>query len=144
MLLEPSPAIEWVAGLFPLVARRGRPIAFMFTDIADFTGHTAAAGDGAAVRLLHRHDRAVLPAVRRHGGRVVKRLGDGLMAVFSSPVEALAAALRMQEAATRGARLALRIGLHLGDARVREGDWSATTSTSPPGSGTGRRPARSW
>lgn len=118
----PAP-IEWVAGLFPLMPRRGRAIALMFTDIEGFTRHAAGAGDGAAIRLLHRHDRAVLPALRRHGGRIVKRLGDGLMAVFPSPADALAAALAMQRAAAGEARgLSLRVGLHVGEVRVREGD----------------------
>src|SRR5204863_492486 len=59
------------------------------------------------------------PAIRRHSGRILKRLGDGLMAVFASPAAALRAALEMQQAA-RGVRL--RIGIHAGAARSRAGD----------------------
>jgi class 3 adenylate cyclase len=45
------------------------------------------------------------------------------MAVFATPAEALAAALAMQRAATRDAQgMVLRIGLHVGRARVRAGD----------------------
>jgi adenylate cyclase len=123
MDFQVSAPIEWVAGLFPLLPRRGEPITLLFTDIEGFTRHAAGGGDAAALRLLGRHDRAVLPALRRHRGRVVKRLGDGLMAVFSSPAAALEAALAMQRAAAYDAcRMALRIGLHVGRARVREGD----------------------
>jgi adenylate cyclase len=123
MLFQLTAPIEWVAGLFPLLPRPGQPVVFMFTDIQGFTRHAAGAGDGAAVRLLGRHDRAVLPALRRHGGRVVKRLGDGLMAVFATPGEALVAALAMQRAATDDPHgMVLRIGLHVGRARVRAGD----------------------
>src|SRR5213080_1444842 len=113
--IDPVAGIEWLAGLFPVRAARRRPVTVMFTDIAGFTAYAATCGDRAAARLLHRHDRAVLPAIRRHSGRILKRLGDGLMAVFASP----AAALEMQQAA-RGVRL--RIGIHAGAARSRAGD----------------------
>ena len=111
-------AIEWLAGLFPIVPARGR-LAVMFTDIEGFTACAAMRGNGAALRLLRRHDRAALPAIRAHRGRLVKRLGDGLMVAFADPVEALAAALVMQRAA---ADVRLRIGIHAGQARARAGD----------------------
>src|SRR5919197_1119270 len=111
--IDPVAGIEWLAGLFPVrPPRRG-----LFTDIAGFTAYAAVRGDRAAARLVHRHDAAVLPALRRHSGRIVKRLGDGLMAAFTSPAAALRAALEMQQAA-RGVRL--RIGIHAGRARTRE------------------------
>src|SRR5437764_9107491 len=109
--IDPVAGIEWLAGLFPVRAAR-RPVTVMFTDIAGFTAYAATRGDRAAARLLHRHDRAVLPAIRRHSGRILKRLGDGLMVAFASPAAALRAALEMQQAA-RGVRL--RIGIHAGE-----------------------------
>ena len=120
----PSPTldIDWIAGLFPVVPGPGGRITLLFTDIAGFTRHAAAWGDRAAVRLVRRHDAAVLPAVRIHAGRIVKRLGDGLMAAFPSPASALAAAVVMQRAAERRPPLRLRIGIHAGVARVSGGD----------------------
>src|SRR6058998_3525713 len=92
--------IDWLAGLFPLVPRRGTRLAFMFTDLEGFTAHAALQGNGAALRLLRRHD-----------GRIVKRLGDGLMAVFGSPAAALRAAIAIQAAAARRRpTVKLRIG----------------------------------
>jgi len=111
--------LEWVANLFPVLPRTGR-VTLLFTDVAGFTSYAATRGDRAAVRLLHRHDRAALPAIRRHGGRIVKRLGDGLMVAFTAPADALVAALAMQRAAA--GRIALRIGVHAGAARLRAGD----------------------
>jgi adenylate cyclase len=115
-------AIDWIAGLFPVLPGPGGRITLLFTDIAGFTRHAAALGDREAVRLVHRHDAAVLPAVRTHAGRIVKRLGDGLMAAFPSPAAALAAAVVMQRAASRRPLLRLRIGIHAGVARVSGGD----------------------
>jgi len=117
--IDPVAGIEWLAGLFPVRAARRRPLTVMFTDIAGFTAYAATRGDRAAAHLVQRHDRAVLPAIRRHSGRILKRLGDGLMAAFASPAAALRAALEMQQAA-RGVRL--RIGIHAGAARSRAGD----------------------
>src|SRR5437899_3595877 len=117
--IDPVAGIEWLAGLFPVRAPRRHPLTVLFTDIAGFTAYAATRGDQAATRLVHRHDQAVLPALRRHSGRILKRLGDGLMAAFASPAAALRAALEMQQAA-RGVRL--RIGIHAGAARSRAGD----------------------
>src|SRR5262249_20818463 len=78
-------AIEWLAGLFPVVPAPRSRLTLMFTDIEGFTSWAARRGDGAALRLLRRHDRATLPAIRTHRGRIVKRLGDGLMVAFAAP-----------------------------------------------------------
>src|SRR5436189_328350 len=112
-------AIEWLAGLFPVVPTPRSRLTLMFTDIEGFTSCAARSGDGAALRLLRRHDRAALPAIRAHRGRIVKRLGDGLMVAFAAPADALLAALAMQRTAS-GIRL--RIGIHAGEARLRAGD----------------------
>jgi adenylate cyclase len=118
----PGVDIDWIAGLFPVLPGPGGRIKLLFTDIAGFTRHTAARGDREAVRLVRRHDAAVLPAIRTYAGRIVKRLGDGLMAAFPSPVEALTAAVVMQRAAERQPPLQLRIGIHAGVARASGGD----------------------
>ena len=112
-------AIEWLAGLFPVVSRSGGRVAVMFTDIEGFTSCAATRGDRAALALLRCHDRAVLPAIRAARGRLLKRLGDGLMIAFAEPADALAAALAMQRAA---ADVRLRIGIHSGAAPLRAGD----------------------
>src|SRR5207244_13209520 len=117
--IDPVAGIEWLAGLLPVRAPRRGALTVMFTDTAGFTAYAANGGDRAAADLVHRHDAAVLPARRRHSGRILKRLGDGLMAAFASPGAALAAALEMQGAA-RAVRL--RIGIHAGPARSRAGD----------------------
>lgn len=114
--------LEWITRLFPVRPARCRRVVLMFTDVAGFTAHAARAGDRAATRLLHRHDAVVLPAVRHHGGRIVKRLGDGLMLAFNAPADAVGAALAIQHAVRRRIGLALRIGIHTGLARLRDGD----------------------
>jgi adenylate cyclase len=120
--LDESALLEWLAGLFPLRATSARPLTVMFTDLEGFTATAAARGDASALRLLRGHDAAVLPQLRRHTGRMLKRLGDGMMAVFGSPSAAVAAALAMQDAAADRRGVRLRIGIHTGAARTRAGD----------------------
>jgi adenylate cyclase len=104
-----------------------REVAIMFTDLVDFSEWALTAGDSAAVGLLRRVDEAVSAAVCAHDGEVVKRLGDGLMAVFADPPAALHAAHRASDDVARlaldGYRPALRVGVHLGRPRRLGGDY---------------------
>jgi adenylate cyclase len=89
-----------------------------FTDLEDFTAYTVAEGDDAASRLLIGHHRQSEPIVRRHGGRVVKRLGDGLMLAFPAAAAAVLACLELRDAAP----LRLRAGIHGGNVLVISDD----------------------
>ena len=66
---------------------------------------------------------AVEGAVRAHGGRVVKRLGDGLMAVFDDPAAAVRAACEATAAAGELHAPGLRAGVHIGRPRKLGGDY---------------------
>ena len=84
-------------------------------------------GTLAAFRAL-RED-VVEPTVTTHNGRIVKHMGDGLLAEFQSVVDAVAAAADVQNAIQRHAanpmgdkRIALRIGVNVGDVVVEDDD----------------------
>ena len=96
-------------------------------DVVAFSTMSARDEERALALLAVRLDSAGT-LVRQHRGRVFKMTGDGLLAEFASPVEAVRAALEIQEAmrsANAGARaddqLILRIGVNLGDV-VESGD----------------------
>ena len=56
------------------------------------------------------------PAVVRHTGRIFKLMGDGILAEFSSVVEALQCAMEIQHGcAAESKDIRLRIGIHVGD-----------------------------
>ena len=61
--------------------------------------------------------------MRAHGGRVVKRLGDGLMAVFDDPAAAVRAGCEAAAAAGELHAPGLRAGVHLGRPRKLGGDY---------------------
>lgn len=96
-------------------------------DVVAFSTMSARDEEHALALLAARLDSAGT-LVRQHRGRVFKMTGDGLLAEFPSPVEAVRAALEIQEAmrsanATSKAddQLTLRIGVNLGDV-VESGD----------------------
>jgi adenylate cyclase len=96
------------------------PISIVFTDLEDFTRYTARHGDEAALTLLAEHHRVIGPIVRSRGGKVVKRLGDGLMLSFPSTEAAVFAALELVE--VHPPELRLRAGVHTGEAVVTADD----------------------
>src|SRR3954452_2733794 len=59
-------------------------VTLLFTDLVGFSSWALTAGDDDALVLLREVASAVEPAVLGHRGKVVKRLGDGLMAAFPS------------------------------------------------------------
>ncbi|HEX7135538.1 MAG TPA: adenylate/guanylate cyclase domain-containing protein, partial [Iamia sp.] len=95
-------------------------ITVVFTDLEGFTTFTAAEGDDAAAHLVGDHNRRFGPIVRSRGGRVVKRLGDGLMLSFPAPEAAVLAAVELV-GADHGP-LRVRAGLHHGEAVVAHDD----------------------
>jgi adenylate cyclase len=107
--------------------RGDQEITIVFTDLAGFSSWALDAGDTMAVELLRRVAKAVEPVVAAHGGTVVKRLGDGLMAVFDDPEQAVAATLAARDAVAElsvgGHRPRLRAGVHVGRPRLLGGDY---------------------
>lgn len=84
-------------------------------------------GTLAALRLDR--ESLILPKVAQYHGRVVKLMGDGLLAEFPSAVEAVHCAVEIQQAvAGRDAdvpserRIVYRIGINIGDVVVEAGD----------------------
>ena len=109
---------------------RGRgkeDVTILFTDLVEFSDWALEAGDEAAIELLRRVAKEVEPAVTDHGGKIVKRLGDGLLAVFADSAEAVKAAHEAVEGTARvevaGHTPALRAGLHTGRPRRVGGDY---------------------
>jgi len=88
-------------------------LSVMFTDLEGFTRFTAREGDEAASALLAEHHRIVGPVIRSRGGRIVKRLGDGLLLTFPEPEAAVLAGLEL--VASQPAPLQLRAGVHVGE-----------------------------
>ena len=102
-------------------------VAILFTDLVDFSDWALEVGDETALELLREVASAVEPAIAEHGGRLVKRLGDGHMAVFPAPQAAVEAACdiqgRMADVTVDGHRPTLRAGVHVGTPRKMAADY---------------------
>ena len=109
---------------------RGRgelEMALLFTDLVEFSSWALGAGDAAVLELLREVGSAVEVVITSHEGRIVKRLGDGLMATFLSPEAAVDAALDAQDAIrdiqVDGYTPRMRAGVHWGRPRKLGGDY---------------------
>ena len=112
--------------LLQLAGAKGS-VAILFSDIEGSTELNERLGDKEWVRLLARHDAAVRSAITRHQGQVVKTQGDGFMAAYAEPEQAVRSAVAMQQAFERGrgkgkAAVLIRIGIHYGDVVHRDND----------------------
>ena len=93
----------------------------LFVDVVDSTSAAGAVGDRQWKEILDRLDALVGKQVEWHGGRVVKNLGDGYMAAFDRPAQAVRCAQQIKEEASRN-HIALRLGVHTGEVEVRGDD----------------------
>ncbi len=109
-------------------SRNTSVLTIMFTDIQGFTRLTEERGDAYSNEVRKSHDSLLVPVIERDGaGRVIKHIGDAVMAVFSEPSAAVARSLEIQEALRRynaahsdQPPLLVRIGLHMGQVTVED------------------------
>jgi class 3 adenylate cyclase len=102
-------------------------VTLVFTDLVGFSTWSLQAGDDAALTLLRQVARAVETPLLDAGGHIVKRLGDGLMAVFRNPLVAVRAACVAEEAMKSvevdGYTPRMRVGIHTGRPQRLAADW---------------------
>jgi class 3 adenylate cyclase len=102
-------------------------VTLVFCDLVGFSSWSLSAGDDATLRLLRRVAQAYEPPLLEAGGRIVKRLGDGSMAVFPDPGTAVRAVLRAMSAVwaveVDGYTPRMRVGVHTGRPQRIGSDW---------------------
>lgn len=109
----------------------GRPanpeVTLVFTDLVGFSGWSLRAGDDATLRLLRRVAQVIEPPMLAEGGRIVKRMGDGAMAVFGDPTTAVRAVRTALDAVDTvdvdGYTPRMRAGIHTGHPQRIGSDW---------------------
>ena len=115
---------------------RGRPLLYfrcvatspivtiVFTDVVGSTALFDRLGDEAAHLAQQSHLALMASCLDDHGGTLVKTMGDGIMAAFTSALEALQCAIAMQTAAAADPNgLRLRVGLDCGEPIQQNGDY---------------------
>lgn len=106
-----------------------RNVTVLFTDLKGSTNYFEKFGDSAGLLMVHRCNSMLSEAVVRHGGRVIKTIGDAVMAAFDDAAEAVAASIEMQQAITADNldkpadhRICVRIGINYGPGIVKSND----------------------
>jgi class 3 adenylate cyclase len=102
-------------------------VTLVFSDLVGFSSWSLTAGDDATLRLLRRVAQAYEPPLLEAGGRIVKRMGDGSMAVFTDPATAVRAVLDAMTAVRSveidGYTPRMRVGVHTGRPPRIGSDW---------------------
>lgn len=120
-LTEKLAEIEaFVAGDQVVHAQR-QLLTVLFTDVVGSTERLSATPDVRWTALLDEVDSTVSRQVRRHNGRVCKSMGDGHLALFERPSDAVAAA-RAVGRALRVIGVEIRAGAHIGEVELRGDD----------------------
>jgi class 3 adenylate cyclase len=93
----------------------------LITDIVGSSKLAAEMGDEKWSRVLAEHYRLADRYLSRHSGRLVKTVGDGIIATFDGPARAIRAAAAFC-ASVRELGLEVRSGLHTGEVELSDGD----------------------
>lgn len=107
------------------LAEERRLAAVLIADVAGYSRLMGADDEGTLDRLrAHRHE-LVDPKIEEHRGRIVKTMGDGVLAEFRSVVEAVRCAVEVQRGMigrnngpSEETPINFRIGVNLGDVIV--------------------------
>jgi class 3 adenylate cyclase len=105
------------------------PVTVLFSDIKGSTAYFEKYGDAQGLAMVQRHNALLFPVINDCGGRVVKTIGDAIMAVFPDPKGALQGAIAMQRV-MEGDRISnpveeqirIKVGLHTGPCIVKDKD----------------------
>lgn len=122
-------ALQVWQALTEAVSRRpaNEEVTIVFTDLVGFSNWSLHAGDEKTLQLLRGVARAIEPPLLDAGGHIVKRMGDGTMAVFDDPRVAVAAVLEGRRALKTveidGYKPRMRVGIHTGRPQRLAADW---------------------
>ena len=98
-----------------------RIVTVLFSDIVKSTERAAELGDARWTELLERHHATIRKHLQLFKGIEVKTTGDGFLATFESPGQAIQAARAIRDG-VRSLGLDIRIGIHTGECEVSKGD----------------------
>ncbi len=99
-------------------------LTILFTDIQGFTAYTDEFGDEKTAQMRSTHDNIMKNEIEGSGGgKIIKYIGDSVMAIFSEPSKAIEVSSKIQRIFLQMYEahqfpLKVRMGLHLGQVTV--------------------------
>lgn len=112
---------DFLTGQRSAPAHDRKVLTVLFTDIVGSTEEAVRRGDREWRALLEHHDAGTRRLVERFGGRVVKSTGDGVLAGFDEPAQAVRAGAALVRE-LRAAGTDIRVGIHTGEVELRGDD----------------------
>jgi len=105
------------------------PVTVLFSDIKGSTAYFEKFGDAQGLAMVQRHNAMLFPVIEECGGRVVKTIGDAIMAVFADRKGAVQGAIAMQRVLEADRinnpveeQIRIKVGLHTGPCIVKDKD----------------------
>jgi formylglycine-generating enzyme required for sulfatase activity/class 3 adenylate cyclase len=102
-----------------------RLAAILAADIAGYSRLMQLDEEGTYARVMRQRREVIEPTIAEHHGKIINYAGDGILAMFDSPVEAVRCAIVIQQnmvgrntSLPRQQWILYRIGVHLGDVIV--------------------------
>jgi adenylate cyclase len=106
-----------------------RLAAVLAADVVGYSRLMASDEEGTLARFNVLRRQFLEPTIAEHRGRIVKRTGDGLLIEFGSAIDATRCAVQTQQGMAKrnenvpaDQRIDMRIGIHIGDIIIEEGD----------------------
>ncbi|HEX7429404.1 MAG TPA: adenylate/guanylate cyclase domain-containing protein, partial [Mycobacterium sp.] len=113
---------EFLTGSHAAPAQSHRALrTLLFTDIVASTQHAAETGDERWRAVLHRFGEITADLAERFGGTVVKSTGDGHLATFDGPTQAIRCAEALH-ADTETLGIRIRSAIHTGECELLDAD----------------------
>jgi len=106
----------------------GRSLAVMFVDIVGFTEASSKQFRHELMGVIDKYQNAFQENINEFGGKLIKTTGDGCLATFESPTNALLCGLAIQQAVKcklvlpNDLRFKVRVGISVGEVQMRRGD----------------------
>ncbi len=104
-------------------------LTIMFTDVKGYTAFSSKASLSDVMTMLKQHDDILIPLIEKHGGKILKKIGDAFLVIFEQPQKALLTAIEIQrqlktynEKSGEERKLAVRIAINTGPVVRREND----------------------
>jgi class 3 adenylate cyclase/mannose-6-phosphate isomerase-like protein (cupin superfamily) len=98
----------------------------LITDIVNSTGRAVELGPARWTEVVSRHNEIAERIVDRHGGRLVKTTGDGVIGLFDSAERAIKAAVAIGRNVAE-LQLQTRAAVHVGEVEISTGDVRGVT-----------------
>jgi class 3 adenylate cyclase len=112
---------EFLTGVRHAPTGNRRLATVLFTDIVQSTEAVRSLGDQAWRDRLDRHDVLADRQISRYGGKLVKSIGDGVLATFDGPAAAIRCAAAMADGVAQ-IGVSIRCGVHVGEVEQRDED----------------------